>query len=324
MPTLPFRAATALLSLTLASCGWNTRQPPTTSVDTAGTRLARQTEVTMREDLTTGKVVFYGMPTLSPDADPGVPRQGQRLKSELARDSKDCSVTHWVVRRVHWVGSGIDHWTKAEELGTDPNGKPVALKLGVPSLNVGTCARTLWTGCDHDEEVSAQIPASVMQAALQSGLRVRFVMNQGREYLAEITKEQAAAQVARVQAWCDRPQPPATQATAPQKVFLVMFDFDRSDLSAEAQEVVMSAAKAAKKGYAVQIDLAGHADRAGTENYNMGLSLRRAQAVKDAMAKLGLTSDSMAVSGKGETAPQVATPDGIREQRNRRVEIILP
>ena len=324
MPTLPFRAATALLTLTLASCGWNTRQPPTTSVDTAGTRLARQTEVTMREDLTTGKVVFYGMPTLAPDADPGVPRQGQRLKSEVVRDSKDCAATHWVVRRVHWVGSGIDHWTKAQEVRSDPDGKPVALKLGVPSLNVGTCARTLWTGCDHDEEVSAQIPASVMQAALQSGLTVRFVMNQGREYLAEITKDQAAAQLARVQAWCDRPQPLATQTAAPRKVFLVMFDFDRSDLSAEAQDVVMSAVEAAKNGYAVQIDLTGHADRAGTETYNMGLSSRRAQTVKDAMTKLGLSPESLTVSGKGETAPQVATPDGVREPHNRRVEITLP
>ena len=66
-----------------------------------------------------------------------------------------------------------------------------------------------------------------------------------------------------------------------------------------------------------------HADRSGPENYNMALSLRRANAVKDALVREGVPATAISVVGKGETQPLVPTADGVREPQNRRVEIVI-
>jgi outer membrane protein OmpA-like peptidoglycan-associated protein len=65
----------------------------------------------------------------------------------------------------------------------------------------------------------------------------------------------------------------------------------------------------------------GHADRAGSEEYNMALSLRRAEAVRDALAAGGYTKDEIVVGRMGETQWLVETPDGVPNVDSRYVEI---
>ena len=55
----------------------------------------------------------------------------------------------------------------------------------------------------------------------------------------------------------------------------------------------------------------------------MALSIRRANAVKDALVRAGIPANQIAVIGKGESDPLVPTADGVREPQNRRVEILL-
>ena len=55
----------------------------------------------------------------------------------------------------------------------------------------------------------------------------------------------------------------------------------------------------------------------------MALSLRRANAVKDALVREGVPATQIAVIGRGEQGLLVPTPDGVREPQNRRVEIVL-
>jgi outer membrane protein OmpA-like peptidoglycan-associated protein len=117
---------------------------------------------------------------------------------------------------------------------------------------------------------------------------------------------------------------PAPKAAAVQKQFLVFFDFNKSDITPEANKVITQAAAAAKQGNAASISLTGHADRSGSDKYNQALSLKRANAVKDQLVKQGIPANQISVVGKGESEPLVATPDGVREPQNRRVEIILP
>jgi hypothetical protein len=115
------------------------------------------------------------------------------------------------------------------------------------------------------------------------------------------------------------PPPPAAQATS----FMVFFDWDRSDLSGQAQNTIQQAANAFKSTGAARVTATGHADRSGPENYNMALSLRRANAVKDALVRNGVPAGAISVIGKGESQPLVPTADGVREPQNRRVEIVL-
>ncbi len=81
--------------------------------------------------------------------------------------------------------------------------------------------------------------------------------------------------------------------------------------------------KAAKKMGAKDLAITGHADRAGPEEYNLGLSLRRASAVLDALAARGGDPAAISLAGRGEAEPAVATADGVAEPANRRVEIIV-
>jgi OmpA-OmpF porin, OOP family len=120
------------------------------------------------------------------------------------------------------------------------------------------------------------------------------------------------------------PAPAPKPAPAVQKNFIVFFDFDKTAITPEAARIIQQAAAAAKSGGSPQLALTGHTDRAGSDKYNMALSLKRANAVKDQLTKLGIPSDQIAVVGKGESAPLVTTQDGVREPQNRRVEIVLP
>lgn len=121
------------------------------------------------------------------------------------------------------------------------------------------------------------------------------------------------------------PAPAPAPAAPEKKTFLVFFDWDKSDIRPDAAAILTEAATAAKGGaLTVVLRLVGHADRSGPRPYNQRLSEHRALAVKDFLVSQGLSADVIATLGKGEDDPLVATPDGVREPRNRRVEIALP
>ncbi len=115
---------------------------------------------------------------------------------------------------------------------------------------------------------------------------------------------------------------PAPKVQLQPKEFIVFFDFDQAKLSPEAQKILNDAAAEAKKGY-VRIKLAGHADRSGSSQYNVGLSQRRANSVEAELRRLGVSSADIATEAKGEAEPLVPTADGVPEPQNRRVEIMM-
>jgi opacity protein-like surface antigen len=114
------------------------------------------------------------------------------------------------------------------------------------------------------------------------------------------------------------PPPPPTTVS-----FMVFFDWDRSNLSAQALNTIRQAAAAYKTKGNARITATGHTDKSGPENYNMALSLRRANAVKDALVREGVPATAISVVGRGEAQPLVQTADGVREPQNRRVEIVI-
>ena len=101
----------------------------------------------------------------------------------------------------------------------------------------------------------------------------------------------------------------------------MFFDWDQSVITPEALAILREAASVAQSKAPVRIVATGHADRSGATDYNDRLSARRAQAVRSQMAQLGIDPLSIATFARGESDPLVATPDGVREPQNRRVEI---
>ena len=105
--------------------------------------------------------------------------------------------------------------------------------------------------------------------------------------------------------------------------FVVYFDFNSTKVSDRARETLRLATEFAKSVNAKHIDLSGFADRAGPAGYNMKLSERRAKVVAAALKGLDAGLRGLDVKGFGESRPAVDTPDGLAEQRNRRVEIVI-
>ena len=116
---------------------------------------------------------------------------------------------------------------------------------------------------------------------------------------------------------------PAQPAAVQPETYVVYFDFDKSNIKPEAAQILDRALADAKQGGTPSISVTGHADRAGSEDYNLGLSLRRSDAVREYLINGGVTADQITVSGRGEAEPAVPTADGVQEPRNRRVEIIV-
>ena len=118
------------------------------------------------------------------------------------------------------------------------------------------------------------------------------------------------------------PPPPPPPVVAPPS-FMVFFDWDRSNLSQQALTTIGQAAAAFKSKGNARITATGHTDTSGPEAYNMALSLRRANAVKDALVREGVPAQAITVIGRGEQGLLVKTADGVREPQNRRVEIVI-
>ena len=116
--------------------------------------------------------------------------------------------------------------------------------------------------------------------------------------------------------------PPAPPPPAPPKQFVVYFNFDKSDLTPEGAKVVQDAADAYKQTGSARIAVTGYTDLAGTQRYNLGLSKRRADTVHAALVRDGVPDGVIAEAWRGKQNPAVPTPDGVREPRNRRVEIV--
>jgi outer membrane protein OmpA-like peptidoglycan-associated protein len=129
------------------------------------------------------------------------------------------------------------------------------------------------------------------------------------------------------------PAPPAyeaPQAAAPLpppppmvRQYMVFFDFDKSNLTPEAREIVAEAVKAAKQAAPVRIMVTGHTDTVGSLRYNQALSERRALAVKSEMVRLGMNDTNIMTVGKSFSEPLISTGPGVREPQNRRAVIDL-
>jgi OmpA-OmpF porin, OOP family len=136
----------------------------------------------------------------------------------------------------------------------------------------------------------------------------------------------------RYQLFTPRPVPPAptpvaapaaAPAPAPAQTYLVFFDWNQASLSSRAMQVVGQAANASHNQNVTTLNVSGYTDTSGTPKYNMGLSLRRAQAVAAQLVVDGVPKSEIAINAYGETHLLVPTGPNVREPQNRRVEIVL-
>ena len=124
------------------------------------------------------------------------------------------------------------------------------------------------------------------------------------------------------------PAPPPPAAPSYESMSLsasALFDFDKSVLKPAGKQALDEVGdKIQSKGATVvDIDVVGHTDSIGTEEYNQALSLRRATSVKDYLVSKGVDPSIIDVSGKGETQPVADNSTKEGRAQNRRVDVSI-
>lgn len=104
----------------------------------------------------------------------------------------------------------------------------------------------------------------------------------------------------------------------------LLFETDSDELDAQSQATADRLGRELALLRIVVLRVEGHTDSVGSAGYNHALSLRRAQAVADAMVQAGLREARIDIQGLGKTLPLTDNLTPEQRHQNRRVAVIVP
>jgi len=116
-------------------------------------------------------------------------------------------------------------------------------------------------------------------------------------------------------------QSSATPASSPLKD--VFFDFDRYDLRTDARDTLKANAEWLKRNPAARIEIEGHCDDRGTNEYNLALGAKRSQAAKDYLASLGISGERLSTISYGAEIPSCKEQNENCWSQNRRARFVI-
>lgn len=111
------------------------------------------------------------------------------------------------------------------------------------------------------------------------------------------------------------------QANVPSEPRIVYFDYDSFVIKPEFQSVIAAHARFVKAQSVRKLAIEGHTDETGGREYNLALGQKRAEAVRDALAILGVPQTQMEAVSFGKEKPAVAGNNEAAFSKNRRAEI---
>jgi peptidoglycan-associated lipoprotein len=117
-------------------------------------------------------------------------------------------------------------------------------------------------------------------------------------------------------------KPPVTSASSPLKD--VYFEFDRYDLRADARDTLKANADWLKNNPSTRVEIEGHCDPRGTNEYNLALGAKRSQTAKDYLVSLGIPGERISTISYGAEIPvcKESTEDCWRQNRRARFVIV--
>src|SRR4029077_12711551 len=101
------------------------------------------------------------------------------------------------------------------------------------------------------------------------------------------------------------------------------FVFDKYDLSTEARETLKANADWLKANPAARVQVEGHCDERGTQEYNMALGAKRAQTTVDYLTTLGIAGNRMSTISYGEEVPVCKEQTEECWAKNRRARFVI-
>jgi peptidoglycan-associated lipoprotein len=114
---------------------------------------------------------------------------------------------------------------------------------------------------------------------------------------------------------------PITPASSPLKD--VYFDYDRYDLNADARTILRANADWLKGNPNARVEIEGHCDDRGTNEYNLALGAKRAQAAREYLATLGVAAARLSTISYGEEIPVCREQDEGCWKQNRRARFVI-
>jgi outer membrane protein OmpA-like peptidoglycan-associated protein len=107
-----------------------------------------------------------------------------------------------------------------------------------------------------------------------------------------------------------------------EEIFEVRFDFDKSTIKPEYEELIKKLAATTQANKNVKVSVVGHTDTAGSNSYNYALGGRRAEAVQKMLIEYGIPSSQIIAVSAGEEDLKVQTPNNTPNAENRRVRVV--
>jgi peptidoglycan-associated lipoprotein len=158
-------------------------------------------------------------------------------------------------------------------------------------------ALTIFTGCAEKKAVVTEGTAQEEAAPAQS---------------AATTKEQSV-----------KVEPAAAPETAETMVKDIFFEFDKSNISPDAREILKANADFLLKNGNSKVVIEGHCDERGTAEYNMALGQRRAQETKNYLVNLGIKEPRIKTISYGEERPFDPGHNEDAWAKNRRAHFVV-
>ena len=209
----------------------------------------------------------------------------------------------------------------SDGVATDEFGRPIAddVVLGAARRLVGAhdgpvCIHTVEVG---ESEAGAQLLRSLSEVTSCGSFRTAS----------------AAASEAQLHAFHrqvflkTRPTPPAVSAAPPVAApgnrgpWSIQFGLDSSNVDSHYRSELGDIAEQAKRDPDARVVIRGHTDSSGNVDYNRALSMRRAQATRDALVAAGVAAGRIEVEGMGPDAPLMPNDSDVHRRANRRTEI---
>ncbi|MGG5508054.1 MULTISPECIES: OmpA family protein [unclassified Myroides] len=158
----------------------------------------------------------------------------------------------------------------------------------------------------------------VIRSAEQGNIYVQYTVNNAGASLNVLQEASFTQTITKVKA-----EDIAKDLTTKGKsVLYINFEVDKATINNEALAVVSEITKALNTESALNISIEGHTDNTGDNQHNKQLSAKRADAVKEALVKQGITSNRLSTVGYGADKPLVDNTSEENKAKNRRVELI--
>lgn len=161
--------------------------------------------------------------------------------------------------------------------------------------------------------------AAVLLTACGSAVKLDTVGVEDRTGKTTLTETQPASKVQSVVASTDASKSNLDAISASNRV--VYFDFDSFAIRTEFQSALENHARRLKSDKTIKISIDGHTDERGGREYNLALGQKRSEAVRKALALLGVSENQMEAVSFGKEKPAVVGSTEAAMEKNRRAEI---